>query len=85
MGQQKLRELKVEESEYYSYRKRAGKEINSLLREYGRQQQAVRIRSSSEKPRSRRSSPIPPLGGNSTYSTYSITCTFIDSRKMINR
>ena len=38
-----LRGLTVEESQYHKYRKRAAKEINSLVREYGRRQQEARI------------------------------------------
>ena len=38
-----MRELTVDESEYHKYRKQAAKEINSLLREYGRVKQAARI------------------------------------------
>ena len=37
-------ELKVEEQEYHTYRKRAAKDINSLHREYGRLQQEARIK-----------------------------------------
>jgi hypothetical protein len=40
---EKLRELTVDESDYHKYRKRAGKEINSLMNEYGRKQQEQRI------------------------------------------
>lgn len=40
---QAMRELTVDESEYHKYRKQAAKEINSLLREYGRVKQAARI------------------------------------------
>jgi hypothetical protein len=41
---EKLRGLTVEEIEYHNYRKRAAKDINSLLREYGRTQQEARIK-----------------------------------------
>ena len=40
---EKLRELTVDESEYHNYRKRAGKEINVLVKEYGRKQQELRV------------------------------------------
>ena len=40
---QALRGLTVDEREYHKYRKRAAKDINSLLREYGHRQQEARI------------------------------------------